>query len=290
MITFVKTSRVDPWILICLSNNPVNKSHIFMINENFYTSGGLKYRLNNLTSSRIVKILKEQLTIKDTSGMVGLDNIKSLNYSLDPNVCLKFNTKNDTQKSNNYMLKDLCTKIFRGPGVYNNEICKSMPSLGYFMLGHTALTENGLDFNNLTPITESLYNEHKINYAVYPGDIVMLSRATSNRVVLIPEGSDHYLANINILVLRPDKSIINPVYLYLLLSSKNGKSLISSIEKGITLKSVSIKDLKDLSLDIMPLEKQNAISVSYINELTELKVAQTKFSKFMDECQNNLLE
>jgi hypothetical protein len=289
MITFIKTSRVDPWILICLSYNPTNKTHIFMLGENFYNSGGLKYRLNNLTTTRIIKVLKEQIAIPNISGMVSLDNIRSLNYSLDPNVCLNFNSVSNNQNFSNYTLSSLCTKIFRGPGVYNNEISKSPANVGYYMLGHTALTENGLDSSHLTPIPEQLYKEHQTNYAVYPGDIVMLSRATTNRVVLIPDGEAYYLANINLLVLRPDITRVNPVYLYLLLSSKNGKSLLASIEKGTTLKSISIKDLKNLSLNILPLDKQKVIADNYINELAQFNLAKTKFRQFMDKCQDYLL-
>ncbi len=289
-ITFIKTSRVDPWILICLSYNPLNKTHIFMLGETFYTSGRLKYRLDNLTTIRIIQVLKEQIPIKNASGMVSLDNVKSLNYNLDPNVCLNFNTSSSKQILNTYILKALCNKIFRGPGIYNSEICKTLPTDGYYMLNHSALTENGLNSKSLTPISQKLYKENEISYAVYPGDIVMLSRATSNRAVLIPQGSDYYyLANINLLVLRPDKSLINPIYLYLLLSSKNGKSLLASIEKGTALKSVSINDLKYLQINTLPLDKQKIIADKYIGELEQLNQAQTKFNQFMDKCQDYLL-
>ena len=288
-ITFIKTSRVDPWILICLSYNPTNKTHIFMLGESFYNSGGLKYRLNSLTTSRIIQVLKEQISIKNASGMVSVDNIQNLNYNLDPNVCLNFD--NHTNKNlGAYTLKALCTKIFRGPGIYNNEICKTAPNIGYYIIGHTALTDEGLNSNNLTPIPETLYKEHEINYRVYPGDIVMLSRATTNRVVLIPEGDEFYLANINLLVLRPDTSIINPVYLYLLLSSKNGKSLLASIEKGATLKSISINDLKNLNLSISSLYSQKEIANEYLKELELINLAKNKFIKFMCKCQDSLLD
>lgn len=199
-VTFIKTSRIDPWVLICLSYNPDNQNHVFMLNENFYTSGGLKYRLNQLTTARIIKVLKQKIHIKHLCGNVSIKTIHTLNYSLDPNACLSYTgIQTTTKKNTQYKLSQLCTKVFRGPGLYNNEICKLPGSDNYYMIGHTALTENGFDSKNLTPIPKNLFLEHEENYAVYPGDIVMLSRATTNRVVLIPTNENkNYLANINL--------------------------------------------------------------------------------------------
>lgn len=288
-ITFIKTSRIDPWILVCLSYNPDNQRRVYMLSENFYAAGGLKYRLNHLTTARIVKVLSEQPQVQSMCNYVTKETLYDLNYSLDPNVCLNFTGRSQQHNSHAYSLSQLCRKIFRGPGLYNNEISKLPGCANYYMIGHTALTDDGLDGNNLTPIPEYLYRDNATNYAILPGDIVMLSRATTNRVVLIPEGNTKYLANINILILRPDTDIIDPTYLYLLLNSNNGKSLLSSIEKGVTLKSISIKDLKNLSINILDLALQKEIADKYKQELKELNLAHEKFKQFMQKCQHDLL-
>ena len=285
-IIFIKTSRIDPWILICLSNAENNQ--VYMLGENFYTSGGLKYRLNNLTTTRIVKAVNDKDEIKNICGNISLATIQTLNYNLDPNVCLNFSNHYSIEK-NAQNISNLCSKIFRGPGIYNDDISKEPASSNYFMIGHTALTEDGLDSNNLTPIPEYLYLEHATNYAIYPGDIVMLSRATTNRVVLIPEGNIKYLANINLLILRPDPKTVNPIYLYLLLNSPKGKSLLSSIEKGVTLKSISIKDLKNLPISITDFTTQQEIADKYVLERQTLNQAKERFYKFIREVQNNII-
>ena len=287
-IVFIKTSRKDPWILICLSHDTINRDQIYMLSEDFYTSGGLKYSLNNLTTSRIVRALTDCVQIKHACAWVRKETIIALNYNLDPNVCLNMGESftrpislATTRRSEALALTKLCSKIFRGPGLYNKEISERPSAPNYFMLGHTALTENGLASNNLTPIPQILYQQNEANYAVYPGDIVMLSRATTNRVVLIPKGNAYYLANLNILVLRPDQNIIDPNYLFLLLNSPNGRSLISSLEKGTMLKSISIKELKELKLDVLDMPAQKALVEQYNKEMNELQSAQDKFKTFM---------
>lgn len=293
-IVFIKTSRKDPWLLICLSYDNLNRDQVYMLSEGFYSSGGLKYSLNNLTTSRIIRALTDCVQIKNACAWVRKETIIALNYNLDPNVCLNMGesfTRPNNQairRSSILALSELCSKIFRGPGLYNKEISERPSSPNYFMLGHTALTENGLESSSLTPIPQLLYQQNENNYAVYPGDIVMLSRATTNRVVLIPKGDASYLANLNILVLRPDQTKIDSSYLYLLLNSPNGRSLISSIEKGTTLKSISIKELKELKLDILDITTQKMLVEQYNTEINELQSAQNKFKTFMTNLQQQL--
>ena len=135
----------------------------------------------------------------------------------------------------------------------------------------------------MTPISEEIYKQYQKNYAVYPGDLVTLSRATTNRLVLIPETAPQCIANINIIVMRPNSNFIVPTYLYLLLTSKYGKALFSSLEKGTSLKSISIKELKQLPIKVISITKQYEIAKQY-NRI------KTKYIKAYEEYRNNLEE
>ncbi len=282
---FIKTNRLNPWILLKLTPSRNTSKNVFMVNEKFFSDQGLKYNYNEKVNSRLANIINSEKHIQKTAGFVEYQLIKSLQYNIDPNACLNFEGSRSTEiiDTNNQPLENLCTAIFRGPDLSNKELSKTDVTYGFYMIGHSAISENGFRTENLTPISEEIYKQYQKNYAVYPGDLVTLSRATTNRLVLIPETAPHCIANINIIVIRPNCNYIVPTYLYLLLTSKYGKALFSSLEKGTSLKSISIKELKQLPIKVIPITKQQEITKHY-NKI------KAKYLKAYEEYQNNLEE
>lgn len=293
-IIFVKTNRLNPWILLTLSiKNCQNAQEIYMLNENFYTDQSLRYVFSDKLKLRLAARINKQQISSKISGFINHRLIKYLKYNLDPNVCLNFeNIVPDSQSSGSLTLQELCSTIFRGTDLSNKELSSVEITNGYYMIGQSAITEDGFKPENLTPISKNIYDQNEKGYAVYPFDLVTLASTTTNKIVFIPETAPYCIANNNIYIIRPNRNIVNPIYLYLLLTSNYGKALFSVLEKGVglkSLKSIGIKALKQLQVNIPSLTCQEQVAKKFLDTYNTYQKAKYEYKKKLDKCYSELV-
>ncbi len=282
---YVKTHRTNPWVLIEITKNKQDNL-IYMINDKFYSDGSLKYRINDILADKIADYMIGNYLDNNFSQKIGGDFIMDNGYCLDPNICIDlFNAK---QKSINHQaktLQELAIKIFRGPEIYNKDIQDQEISNLYYIISQSAIVDDGLAIDKLTPVPESIYKKHERLYKLEIGDIIILSRATNNRVTMIPHNMPLCIAHSNILVVRPNKDLVNPEFLTFIFNSKYGKALINSIQKGITLKSISIVDLKKLEINLPDLTAQHLIAKRVTEAKAKLEHEILAYKQVIDDCE-----
>lgn len=285
---YVKTHRVNPWILIEIYKNK-SDDLIYMIDDKLYSDGSLKYRINDILVAKIADYMNNKYLDGASSQYVSREFIINNNYCLDPNICINlFNTKQKSTNHETKTLQDIAVKIFRGPEIYNKNTQSQEISNCHYIISQSALGADGLAIDKLTPIPESIYNKHERLYKLEAGDLIILSRATSNRVTMIPISMPLCIAHSNIIVIRPQRTITNPVYLSFVLNSKYGKALINSIQKGITLKSISLVDLKKLEINLPDLSTQNLIAEKVTTARAKLDDEILAYNQVMAECESQI--
>lgn len=133
----------------------------------------------------------------------------------------------------------------------------------------------------MIPIKKELFEAHQ-SAVLKPNDILLLSRSTTNNPAQVPQNIPNCIINLNIICIRPNPQQINPIYLYLLLQSQYGKSIIANIEKGTVLKSISIIQLKQLIINIANPAEQDKISTRYLELYSRQQGAMYDLQSFLN--------
>lgn len=121
------------------------------------------------------------------------------------------------------------------------------------MIRTTNLSRN--DFiNDLKYVTEETYNFFKKS-KIYGGEIIMNKIGSAGDFWLMPQLNKPVSLGLNQLVIRPKD--INTIFLFYLLSTDYGKTLIKSKTRGATTKSITKSAVKELAIFTPPLPLQN---------------------------------
>ena len=116
-----------------------------------------------------------------------------------------------------------------------------------------------------------LKSNSKINaYEVQEGDLIISAKGAAIKICIIPKLEVPLLISQNFIGIRPNKGY-SPSYLKEYLESPLGIYLIESKQLGSTITMLNIKDLKDIEIVTLPVEKQDEIMMNYIREATEIK-------------------
>lgn len=116
-----------------------------------------------------------------------------------------------------------------------------------------------------------LKSNSKINaYEVQEGDLIISAKGAAIKICIIPKLEVPLLISQNFIGIRPNNGY-SPSYLKEYLESPLGIYLIESKQLGSTITMLNIKDLKDIEIVTLPVEKQDEIMMNYIREATEIK-------------------
>ena len=277
-IIFIRTDRANPWVLLEIAKEN-QAQDILVLSEDFYSSGAKKTYVNDSAIQQIIYLVKERKVPEKAKGigLVTLEACKQLNYRLDPNVLLSFNSHKKSGRE--IALDNLSECIFRGPELYQKVLEKT--DSDYYMLSQSAISTCDFSIKNMIPIKKELFEANQ-SAVLKPNDILLLSRSTTNNPAQVPQNIPNCIINLNIICIRPNPQQINPIYLYLLLQSQYGKSIIANIEKGTVLKSISIIQLKQLIINIANPAEQDKISTRYLELYSRQQGAMYDLQSFLN--------
>jgi hypothetical protein len=167
-------------------------------------------------------------------------------------------------------------QVFRGKSV-----SKKDPTGAYGVVNISNIGEYELDYDNLEHLDE---DERKVsNYILKEGDLLLPARGTAIRTAVFHEQSYPCIASSNIIVIRPDERALDSTYLKVFLDSPLGNKMISSTQQGTTIMNISYKDLNVLEIPLPPIEEQQAIARTYVEELkTYKKTIETAEQRWKD--------
>lgn len=130
---------------------------------------------------------------------------------------------------------------------------------GYFIL------------DNVRRVSEETYRSWTRRAVPQPGDLIMAREAPVGNVALIPEGLEPCLGQRTLLI-RPDRSKIEPSYLNYLLNGPEVQGIIHAKTNGATVPHLNMSDVRSLrlpDLPSLPIQRRIASILATYDELIE---------------------
>lgn len=153
-------------------------------------------------------------------------------------------------------IEDICEKVCVGfVGTYSNSQTSS--EHGIPMIRTTNLTEQGIDFTNLTYVTSDFHLKNKKSQLLR-GDILVARHGDNGKACMF---KNNFPANcLNVVILRPDAKKVNPLFFLYQFNSPASREIISQHSTGSVQDVVNTKSIAKLNFNLPPFKIQQAIA------------------------------
>ena len=238
---------------------------------------------SGLKDKSITRFSKFELDYKEVLSLIksspSIDNDKLLaSHSLVPSNLLAVINQNISGTT----LKDIAS-VFSG----SQYTCKRFKLLEnktsiYRILTSSDINEGIINYNKLQYIE---YSDNKLDkYAIRRNDVIITSKSSKVKVAVVDiDIKEKIIVTGGMIIIRPDIDKINPTYLKIYLESKKGENIIKGIQRGTILISINPRDLMDIVIPLIPIEKQNEIAVKYNKVLAKYIALKEELLKVEDE-------
>ncbi len=174
-------------------------------------------------------------------------------------------------------------EIFRGKSITKKDLTGAIGVVNISNIG-----DYDIDYENMDHLDEE---ERKVtNYLLKGGDVLIPARGTAIRTAVFHEQKYPCIASSNVIIIRPDPKLLDCTYLKIFLDSPLGKKLVSGTQQGMTVISISYKDLTGLEIPVPPLEAQKKTVDEYIEELktyqTTIATAEQRWKDVLSRLQS----
>ncbi len=179
------------------------------------------------------------------------------------------------------LLKDITELIVDCPHSTAYDEGKGFPLVRTPNIGKGRLIYSGMH-----RVSEEVYNQRNARAVPQEDDLIFAREATAGNVALIQKDEKVCLGQRTVLI-RPDKSKVNPAYLtYTLLAPKQQYNLLSTAN-GATVAHVNLPTIRNLKLDIPNIETQHRIA-SILSRYDSLIENYQKQIKLLEEAAQRL--
>ena len=90
------------------------------------------------------------------------------------------------------------------------------------------------------------------------------------------------VANGNLFIIRLDETVADPYYIKAFLESETGITLLKSIAVGAAMPNLSAEAIRNMQIDLPPLEKQKVIANRYRAKQNEIVLLKRKLAQAKD--------
>ena len=110
-------------------------------------------------------------------------------------------------------------------------------------------------------------------YILCDGDILMTARGTEIRCAIFHWQRDEYIAAENLIIIRPDRNVINSVYLKLFFDSAIGQKMIASLVNDESTSSLLLNavDIENMLIPMLNKKEQEEIAMNFEMEYRHYK-------------------
>ncbi|WP_411167757.1 N-6 DNA methylase [Clostridium sp. MB05] len=248
--------------------------------------------LNEDNINTILDIYRNKKVVEDISTIVDLKEIVNGNLSPSKYVVKTEFESTDYGKVKIYLDKLNATKtlddigsFYRGINVTSKNV--KDPNGSYKIINLADIKNGELDVDSIP--NYSIENNARVEaYKVEFGDIIISNKGVT-KICIIPEHDGNILISQNFIGIRL-KSNYNPQYIKEFLESPIGEYLIESRKTGTAVAMINPKDLKEVPLVDMDLEKQNEIINQYSKAERNLKRELEELQAKIDNLKFDLYE
>ena len=170
------------------------------------------------------------------------------------------------------ILSDICEFIVDCPHTTAKD-----EGQGYPLIRTPNIGKGRLILNDVHRVSEAVYNNRNFRAVPQDGDLIFAREAPAGNVAIIKNGEKVCLGQRTVL-LRPDKSMVDPNYLVYYLLAPNQQYKLLGSANGATVAHVNLPIIRNLSVDLPDMEKQRRIAnaLSTYDDLIENNQKQIK--------------
>lgn len=216
--------------------------------------------------------------------------------------------RKQADKLTDEFLKSVFIKMFGDPvrnekgwSVYNGGVYSELITVGVVVKPASYYTDKGvialrslnikpnrIDLENVVYFSKESSNGILSKSILKQGDVVIVRTGLTGTAAVIPPELDG--ANcIDLIIVRPKASMLNPFYLTFLLNSDIGKRLVSSKEVGGIQKHFNVGAIKNIKFPIPPLDLQQKFA-NIVQKAENLKQKQRQSAQELDNLFNSLMQ
>ncbi|MCD6130723.1 MAG: restriction endonuclease subunit S, partial [Candidatus Hydrothermae bacterium] len=115
------------------------------------------------------------------------------------------------------------------------------------------------DDPDLEFISREDYEYHRRRFNAEMGDIIYSRFGTIGHAKLI-QTSEPFIASYSIVLIKPNRDVVDSLYLVYALNSKNARQQAKLATKGATNRNLHLADIKKIKLPLPPLPEQKQIA------------------------------
>ncbi len=136
----------------------------------------------------------------------------------------------------------------------------------------------------------SCIDQTQEKYLLQDNDIILSRNGSPFKVALFNEKPGTKVLPVgNLLILRADKSKINPIYLKAYLESEQGIAGLTALLTGVAMQVISLELLKKMIVPVPAMEEQNDIAEKYLSIVDELEILNLKITNAKDRLRHVIL-
>ena len=241
-----------------------------------------KFGKQKLPVEKIVNLIESDKTIF-------IDNFSLINMnSLDPSTLI---LSGSVPTIENGIKLSEAAEVFTGCQytVKNFSDMFTPEKTNYQILTSSDINNGVVDWNSLQYID---YKDNKFDkYALRESDLIITSKSTKVKLAVVDINPDRkILVTGGMIIVRPNIEKLNPTFLKMFLETENGQKAMQLIQKGTTIKSMLAKDVAEIVVPNVPIEKQRDMAEKYNFKLStliaykkEIEILENKLSNFFNE-------
>lgn len=250
---------------------------------------------NDFTNNRFKNILEEE-NIKnilnkleknsEESIEVGIEEFKKYRYQLEPSRFL-----NVLISDNAIKLEELIESINRGSNLTKNqleEITVENRTDTRFM--NLKDIDEGKILSTMSYIDKELAEDKNIfKYPLKKGDLILSRTGSPIKIAIVEDlkGEEIYYTG-NLYSIRFDKNKVNPYYVKAFFESLEGQKILNSISSGSSIPVISRRDLEELKIPYIDLEKQEEFVEDYINRNNEINSRKIEIEEMEEQLRESI--
>jgi type I restriction enzyme M protein len=120
----------------------------------------------------------------------------------------------------------------------------------------------------------------KAAYCAKNGDIILtkVGRPIKCAVACLNDG-EQLLIGSNQYIITPDERRIDPFFLKTFFDSAIGQTVLAQISVGVAQPAIALRDLNEIRIPVVPMEKQKSIALAYRARQDEVEILRRKLDR-----------
>ena len=209
-----------------------------------------------------------------------IDELKN-SCNLEPSKNLIESKKID----NGVLLSDLAD-VFSGNqytlGIFEKNNMLSNEKTGYCILTSSDIEDGLVNWNTLRSI--KMDSDKFDKYCIQKNDIIVTSKSSKVKTAVVDiTPKEKIIVTGGMLIIRPKDTRINSTYLKLFLDSEQGQQAVRAIQKGMIIVSINARDLNNLIVPLIDINKQEKKAEQYNNMLSSLFVYKKEIKQLEEQ-------